>query len=42
MKLLGSSATRVKVLLYQLVADGFIEPLGVNRNRTYRIEKKPH
>ena len=43
-KLLGSSATRVKVLLYQLVADGFIEPLGANRNRTYRIkvEEKPH
>lgn len=43
-KFLGSSATRVKVLLYQLVADGFIEPLGANRNRTYRIkvEEKPH
>lgn len=43
-KFLGSSATRVKVLLYQLVADGFIEPLGANSNRTYRIkvEEKPH
>lgn len=43
-KLLGSSVTRVKVLLYQLVTDGFIEPLGTNRNRTYRIkvEEKPH
>lgn len=31
--LVKSSATRVKVILYKLVEDGFIEPFGANRNR---------
>ncbi len=39
-KLLGSSSTRIKVLLYQLVDEGILTPCGGNRNRTYKLKEK--
>lgn len=39
-KLLGSSKTRIKVLLYQLVDEGVLVPCGGNRNRTYKLKEE--
>ena len=36
--ILGVGTTRVKQLLYELVADDVIEKCGANRNRTYRLK----
>ena len=38
-KLLGSSTTRIKVLLYQLVDEGVLVSCGGNRNRTYKLRE---
>ncbi len=38
-KLLGSSTTRTKVLLYQLVDEGILVSCGGNRNRTYKLKE---
>ena len=38
-KLLSSSTTRIKVLLYQLVDEGILVPCGGNRNRTYKLKE---
>ena len=38
-KLLGSSTTRTKVLLYQLVDEGILVSCGGNRNRTYKLRE---
>jgi len=39
-KLLGSSTTRIKVLLYQLVDEGILVSCGGNRNRTYKLKEQ--
>ena len=39
-KLLGSSTTRTKVLLYQLVEDDVLVACGGNRNRTYKLKEE--
>jgi len=39
-KLLGSSTTRTKMLLYQLVNEGILVSCGGNRNRTYKLKEK--
>lgn len=39
-KLLSSSTTRVKVLLYQLVDEGILVSCGGNRNRTYKLKEQ--
>jgi len=38
-KLLGSSTTRTKVLIYQLVDEGLLVSCGGNRNRTYKLRE---
>jgi len=38
-KLLSSSTTRIKVLLYKLVDEGILVPCGGNRNRTYKLKE---
>jgi len=38
-KLLGSSTTRTKVLIYQLVDEGLLVSCGRNRNRTYKLRE---
>ena len=38
-RVIGSSTTRTKVLLYQLVDEGVLIPCGGNRNRTYRLKE---
>jgi len=38
-KLLGSSTTRTKVLIYQLVDEGVLVSCGGNRNRTYKLRE---
>ena len=37
-KLLGSSTTRTKMLLYQLVNENILIACGGNRNRTYKLK----
>lgn len=37
-KLLSSSTTRIKMLLYQLVDEGILVSCGGNRNRTYKLK----
>ena len=39
-KLLSSSTTRIKMLLYQLVDEGILVSCGGNRNRTYKLKEK--
>ena len=39
-KLLDSSTTRTKVLLYQLVDEGILVSCGGNRNRTYKLKER--
>ena len=39
-KLLDSSTTRTKVLLYQLVDEGILVSCGGNRNRTYKLKEQ--
>jgi hypothetical protein len=39
-KLLGSSTTRTKVLLYQMVDEGILVSCGGNRNRTYKLKEQ--
>ena len=38
-KLLGSSTTRTKMLIYQLVDEGVLVSCGGNRNRTYKLRE---
>ena len=38
-RVIGSSTTRTKVILYQLVDEGVLIPCGGNRNRTYRLKE---
>ena len=38
-KILGSSTTRAKVLIYQLVDEGILVSCGGNRNRTYKLSE---
>lgn len=38
-KLLGSSTTRTKMLIYQLVDEGVLVACGGNRNRTYKLRE---
>lgn len=38
-KLLSSSTTRIKMLLYQLVDEGILVSCGGNRNRTYKLKE---
>jgi len=38
-KILGSSTTRTKVLIYQLVDEGILVSCGGNRNRTYKLSE---
>jgi predicted ArsR family transcriptional regulator len=37
-ELLGVKTTRVKKLIYELIADGIIVAQGGNRNRTYKLK----
>ena len=39
-KLLSSSTTRIKMLLYQLVDEGVLISCGGNRNRTYKLKEQ--
>ena len=39
-KLLSSSTTRIKMLLYQLVDEGILVSCGGNRNRTYKLKER--
>ena len=39
-KLLSSSTTRTKMLLYQLVDEGILVSCGGNRNRTYKLKER--
>ena len=39
-KLLSSSTTRIKMLLYQLVDEGILVSCGGNRNRTYKLKEQ--
>ena len=39
-KLLSSSTTRIKMLLYQLVDEGVLVSCGGNRNRTYKLKEQ--
>jgi hypothetical protein len=38
-RLLDSSSTRIKVLLYKMVEEGAIVPCGSNKNRTYKLKE---
>ncbi|MBR1557943.1 MAG: hypothetical protein IJ647_09330, partial [Prevotella sp.] len=38
-KLLDSSTTRTKMLIYQLVDEGVLVACGGNRNRTYKLRE---
>ena len=39
-KLLSSSTTRIKMLLYQMVDEGILVSCGGNRNRTYKLKEQ--